>query len=256
MTLQDIFDELTYGELSQLAVGGRDSAEPEIAEEDRPGLVRHVGTALTAIYTRFRLREKSVFVQMVPGKTTYVLHQKFLINNTTSDEPVKFLLDSEDDVFDGSLLKVESVNALAAELDVAQRGDDPYVALPLNEVGNFRSVRTPSTLILQIPDYYHTEQDQPLKLRVDYRAVHPPLDIPLAVAAPIAVEIELPDAYLQALLYNVASRIMNPVGMSEEFHSGNSYYAKYENECARLELENVQIDNMQANTNFERQGFV
>jgi hypothetical protein len=47
---------------------------------------------------------------------------------------------------------------------------------------------------------------------------------------------------MQALMYFVASRAHNPAGMSNEFHAGNTWYAKYEGECMRLKLENYEID--------------
>ena len=67
---------------------------------------------------------------------------------------------------------------------------------------------------------------------------------------------ELPDAYLEALLYFVASRINNPIGMTNEFHAGNSYAAKYEQECARLEMLNLEVDQGYQNTRLRAGGWV
>lgn len=259
MTLQDLFDELTYGELSQLATGGRypddPDSDPEIPEKDRPGIIRHINTALTAIYTRFRLHEKTVFVQLTPGKLSYVLDKQFVISNTSSGAPLKYLVDSEDDRFDNSLIKVEKVSVLRTALGFPEDPRRQYQVLDLNQPTNPYAIRTPSLKTLLVPEDFGLQTDEPVKLKVDYRARHPTIDFDLAVAAPIAVEIELPATHLQALLFHVASRIMNPTGMVEEFHSGNSWYAKYEGECARLESEGVQIDNHGENTNFQRQGF-
>ncbi len=258
MNLQDIFDELTYGELSQLAGGGRyDTATsvPEISEDNRPQIIRHINTSLTAIYTRFRLREKSVSVQLTPGKSTYVLDRRFAINNTASNVVLKYLVDSEDDTFDDTLLKVEQVSALRTELGLPEHPVQPYQVLALNEPNNPFSVRTPSLKTLLVPDSYGVTFTNPTTLKVDYRAQHPKIDLTVGISAPSIIDIELPATHLQALLFHVASRIMNPTGMVEEFHSGNSYYAKYEGECARLEMENIQIDSMEKNSNFQRQGF-
>ena len=247
MNLQDIFDELTYGELSQLAIGGKDNVERGICEDDRIIIIKHVKTALTALYNRFRLREKSVEIMVSEGKNSYVLHQDFAVSNLSSGAATKYLLDTDDDKFDGSLIKIE---------EVCGSWDNKYERLPLNDVGNAYSVRTPSNRTLLLPATYMQHAIPPDKVRVDYRANHPPIDSDLAIAAPMAVEIELPVTHLQALLFHIASRIMNPTGMIEEFHSGNTYYAKYEGECARLEVENNQIDNMaNRNSNFDRQGF-
>ena len=256
MTLDDIFQELTYGELSQLAVGGRDNEEPAIAEEDRPQIIRHINTALTAIYKRFRLREKQVWVQLTEGKSGYVLDSKFRIANTGSSEPVKYLVDSEFDVFDDSLLKIEQVKAFRTELGLPLSHQTPFIDLKLNEVGDQYSVRTPSLKTLLMPDSFGPHAKSLSQVLVIYRACHPPIDQEMGLYAPMEVPIELPSTHLQALLFHVASRIMNPTGMVDEFNAGNTWYAKYEGEVKRLAEENIQIDNMQENTNFERQGFV
>ena len=256
MNLQDIFDELTYGELSQISIGGRENEEPGICEKDRPALIRHINTALTAIYTRFRLSQKELDVLLTPGKSTYVLDRKFLINNTASSAALKYLVDTEDDLFEDSLIKVESVWALREELGMRELKNQPYQELILNEQNNPYSVRTPSIKTLLVPDHFDHEDHVLSRLRVKYRARHKPIDLNVGASAPLAIEIELPATHLQALLFHVASRIMNPSGMIEEFNAGNTWYAKYEGEAARLELENVQVDNMQSNNNFSRQGFV
>ena len=256
MNLEDIFQELTYGELSQLAVGGRDQDEPEIAEQDRPQIIRHISTALTAIYKRFRLREKQVWVQLTEGKSGYVLDSKFRIANTQSSEPLKYLVDTEFDTFDDSLLKVEDVKAFRTEMDLPISHQTPYVSLKLNETDHPYSVRTPSLKTLLMPDQFGPHVKTLSQVLVTYRANHPPLDRELGFYAPMEVPIELPVTHLQALLFHVASRILNPTGMVDEFNAGNTWYAKYEGEVKRLAEENIQIDHMQDNTNFERQGFV
>ena len=257
MTLQDLFDELTYGELSQLAIGGRlDSGEPEISEADREGLILHINSALTALYSRFRLREKSVRVELTQDKSTYVLHSRFSRRNTRSTELVKYLIDTGDDEFDDQVLKIESVEALRAELNMPEHPSKLWHVLQLNEAMNPYAVRTPSPNTLLIPDSFGPDKVTPKTLRVNYRANHPPIDKYRGVAAPTAVTIELPKTHWQALLFLVASRVTNPSGMNQEFHAGNSWYAKYDSECKTLENQNMQIDNMGQTTHFERQGFV
>ena len=69
-------------------------------------------------------------------------------------------------------------------------------------------------------------------------------------------EIELPYSHLEALLYFIASRVHNPIGMANEFHAGNSWAAKYEHECVRLEQLNLRVDQGEDNTNFCRNGWI
>jgi len=249
MTLQDIFDDLAFGELSQLAVGSQNrdipSTDPQICESDRPGIIRHINLGLNALYKRFRLAEKSVEILLQENKSSYILNSRFAQTNIGSNEPVKYLLDS-DDTFDDTLLKVEDVYAWMG---------DCWKLLQLNETNNPTSLRTPTMFTLVVPDDYGL-QVVPEKLKVKYRAAHRMLDPQIATYSAMEEIIDLPSTHLPALLYYVASRIMNPVGMIEEFHSGNSYYAKYEAECQRLEGENFQIDDQEMNSNFCRQGFI
>lgn len=73
---------------------------------------------------------------------------------------------------------------------------------------------------------------------------------------PSEVDVELPDMYLEALIYFVASRVMNPIGMNEEFHAGNNYAAKYEEECQRLEVKDLNLTDGATNWGVQRKGFV
>ena len=258
MTLQDVLDQLTYGELSQVEQGGLQNTDengdsaPGMNESQVQRTLGHVQLGLTALYKRFRLREKQVNIRLVPDKVNYVLKAEFVASNTASDVINRYLIDT-DDPFDAVLLKVEDVFAVNPN-PLADKYEREH-KLPLNRPGNMHTVKTPSMHILQIPDHFGLEYE-PEELRVVYRASHPTLDQYTAVAAPIAIPIELPTTHLQALLYYVASRVMNPIGMVQEFHSGNSYYAKYESECQRLELENLQIDDQAENHHFHTQGFI
>ena len=256
MTLQDVLDQLTYGELSQVEQGGLQNvdadgnASPGMNEEQVQRTLGHVQLGLTALYKRFRLRRKEINVRLVADKVSYILNSDFAVSNTSSSVINRYLIDTLDP-FDATVLKVEEVYALNPDVTARERERK----LSLNQPGNEHGVLTPSMDMLQIPDTFGCDW-VPEELRVVYRASHPSLDQYLAVAAPIAIPIELPSTHLQALLYYVASRVMNPIGMVQEFHSGNSYYAKYESECTRLEMENFQIDDLSENHYFHQQGFI
>ncbi len=66
----------------------------------------------------------------------------------------------------------------------------------------------------------------------------------------------MPYSHLEPLLYYVASRINNPIGMANEFHAGNSYAAKYEKSCQELEMVNLRVDQGSQNTKLRQKGFV
>ncbi len=62
MYLQEIFDSLRYGELSQLAVGGA-CENGDIDIEDKRKIASHVQLGLTALFARFRLKESRVIIK-------------------------------------------------------------------------------------------------------------------------------------------------------------------------------------------------
>ena len=254
MTLNDIFQHLTYGELSQVAQGGAsnpviyEGEAPQMNESQRAQNTGHIELALTALYKRFLLRRKTVTVLLQPGQSVYILDQRFTVSSTTSSELIRYLSDANDPM-DAEVMKIEEVHA------VGINGLEPFdMPASLNDHTKPGSVLTTGMNILTVPDAFPCET-QPTTLRVVYRSAHPKINTDNAVYAPEVEPIELPSTHLQALLYYVASRVMNPVGMVEEFHSGNSYMAKYEAEAKRLEGENMQIEDVSDNPHWERNEF-
>lgn len=71
MELQNIFDQLTYGELANLSIGGADSGG--ISEANTPKVISHINLALSALYTKFVLSEKELVITIEDGVTEYAL---------------------------------------------------------------------------------------------------------------------------------------------------------------------------------------
>lgn len=249
MMLQDIFDDLTYGELSQIFIGG-DESTGGVREADKPRIISHIQLGLTALYKRFRLKENEVTIDLQSSQYTYQLHSNFAASNTDSVEAVKYLDDSVD-AFTDRLLKVEEI------FDITD--PDNILDLLVNLRNSKYSIRTPKPTTLVIPEILIDKDGvEPVAttFKVIYRANHDKINPILGQYVAFTEELELPDAFEQALLFFVGSRMMNPVGMANEFHAGNSYFAKYEAECARLEADNYQIDNIGIETKFQDRGFV
>lgn len=246
MKLAEIFAQLRDGELSQVAMGtGEDG---EIREEDYPKLVNHVNLALTALYARFNLKENRLTLALQPDILNYSLNSLFAVANTRSREEIRYIVDSSGAPFKDDILKVERV--LTAD-------DAP---LALNDEADCLSIRTPSTLVLAVPSEI-VDQDSTLPawmktatLTVVYRACHPRLSN--EDVDPIQQEVDLPYPYLEPLLFFIASRVHNPIGMAQEFNSGNGYFTRYEDACLKLEGKNLQIDRGGHNTRLSRGGWV
>lgn len=248
MKLSEIFKQLSYGELSQLKIGG--SGTGSIADEDYDRLVSCINLGLTALHTRFPLKRKSLVLQVVPQQEAYYLNPNFAVSNEASTEATKYLLDSTDDPFLDDILKVEALYTTSG------------LELVLNSRGDPLSAFTPSHGVLTLPEAvyapsastdaaYVTET-----VEVHYRANHPIMEDGVGMYRAEEVDVDLPYQYLQPLLFFVASRMHNALGMVNEFHMGNSFYAKYEMACQELERHNVNIDQMGATNKFSSRGWV
>lgn len=246
MTLQEVFDQLTYGELAQLNIGGAGTGVINATNYTR--VLSHVSLGLTSLYKRFDLKEGRLTVQLDPSISTYSLNRKFATANTRSREPIKYLMDSAVQPFQDDLLKVEQVLT------------DLGVEMALNDRSNPLSVMTPAATTLRVPlpvvlrardlpEWLKTET-----LEVVYRANH--FKIATEDVDPEMVLLELPDAYQEALLYFVASRVNNPIGMSNEFDASSNYAVKYEQTCQQLELQNLQVDRGSAGNKLYDRGWV
>lgn len=246
MTLQDIFDQLALGELSNLHIG----EEGVIQEKDYKKLLLHINLGLNALYKRFLLKEGTLRLQLVEGVYTYKLQRDFAENYLRSVEDIQYIKDTEDNPFNEDILKVERIYS-----------DSGYEFL-INDLGSKYSIRTSSMNTLEVPqdivdkpdtlpDYLKTDY-----LEVVYRASHPKIEYSERRFRPERIAIELPYSHVEPLLLFVASRVHNPIGMQENFHAGNSYAAKYERACQALELQNIKIDNdAQTNSRLVRGGW-
>lgn len=223
MKLQEVFDQLSAGEFSQISIGGQPSGV--INEANQELVVQHINLALTAIYKRFNLREGRL---------------RFSLDNTADTYAVQ-----ADD-----LLKIEQVITDGGTELTLNDNSDPFSC----STPSLNSLRLNPAIALQsegLPDQYKTSG-----LTVVYRANHPRIVVKYGVLNPLIKSLELPYSHLQALLYFVASRAHNPIGMQAEFNAGNAWYAKYEMECQELEAKGLQVQESEQNTRLHRNGWV
>jgi len=235
MILKDIYDQLSFGELRMLFMGSDpDDIEEGLPEDSFIKMLPHIQLGLTALHKRFQLKESQVSIPLVwPAQSVYVLARKKALPKEWADD----------------LLMIKSIYG---ELDGRE------YEIPLNDAGYPDAIRTIAFNTLQLP----TEaEDAPWlletdTLRVVYRANHPRMDVPVANAAPLVTEVYLPDQYLEALCYYVASRLYNPIGMTPgAMHDGNNFFQKYEMACVQLETQGQVIDESNKSTQWARGGW-
>lgn len=247
MKLQEVFSQLASGEFSQLSIGGQDKGV--VNDKNYATLINHVNLGLTALYARFNLKEGRVQLALQPRQRMYALNSAYAVANTKSKEAVRYIIDSAGAPFIDNILKVERIlTDDGTELGLND-GADRYSCHNLD----MTTLRVPVELANQTadtPDFLKTTQ-----LTVVFRANHPAIAIGSGLFDPARVNLELPYSHLEALLYFVASRVHNPIGMSNEFHSGNNYAAKYEAACRMLEGEGLKIDSSGEDDRIRRNGW-
>jgi hypothetical protein len=249
MYLQEIFDQLTYGELSQLSIGGGEAGV--INEANYPRVLQHINLGLTALFKRFTLKEGRVKLMFVPGQTVYPVTSAHAQSNLRSREVNKYLVDTAALPFKDDILKIERVYAdsgLEMDLNV---NNSPYSFY----TPNLTTLRAHPDVVAMLPSL--PEQVKTTGVELVYRANHPKIVISLGMFDPTRVHVQLPDSHLAALLMFVASRAHNPIGVTNEFNAGNNYNAKYEAECQKLEDEDLEVNQGGGNNErFRRRGFV
>ena len=216
MNLKDVIDQLSHGELRNTFMA--DTSDGELTERNKEMLITHVTMGLTALHTRFFLKERTHVVNLVPGTGTYRIN-----------EP--------------DLLRIEAVRDMV---------NDEYL---INVLGEPESLHTSDYRTLDVPLALYEKLESPT-LEVFYRANHLPLGKSVKYLPLDRTEIDLPYTHLEALTLYVASRVMNPVGMSETFHDGNNYAAKYEQACQRIELAGFEISQTGGANKFAVGGWV
>lgn len=237
MLLTELIDHLRTGELSQLYMGV-DGGEVEFTDEHLTRLIGQINLALTALHSRFLLREGKLKLERVPGLSTYVLNSRYAQANNRSRESVRYIMDTANPFLD-DILKIERVY------------DQDGREVGLNDDGDPDGVSTPTHTSLYVPMHLETET-----LTVVYRANHPTIVKNAGFFRPEAVEVDLPMSHVEPLLLYIASRMLNPLSTQNEFHEGNNYAAKYEAACQRIENLNYRIDKVSTVDRITRNGWV
>lgn len=248
MKLAEIFTQLTYGELSQLSLGGTEAGEINESNYDR--VLAHINLGLTALYKRFPLKEGRLTVALQQGRFSYPLNSVYAVNNARSKELVRYIVDAPTAPFKDDIHKVESVWTAGG------------YEFALNDEAELYSLFTPSAAVLRVHSAVVINSPElPAHLKTDtlevvYRANHPILDQNVGSFDPSTYEMELPYSHLEPLLLFVASRVNNPIGMTNEFHAGNSYASKYEQACQQLEVANLRVDQGMQSNRLQNNGWV
>ena len=244
MLLSDLFDQLTYGELSTLSMGSIEGAG--LQECDYPKIIPHINLGLAEIYKRFPIKIREVDVQQDASIQTYFLQSKYAVSNLESVEPIKYIIDTPSNPFTDTVLRIESIfNADGEET----RFTDDAQEYSQTDRESFWLRHTPSYDAIYLP---YPEAGK--LVHVYYRASHPVLET--IGLNPYTTEVDIPVSLLEALLYFIASRILSNINTDGTTGEGNNYMMKFEASCRKVQESNVNNIYNNINNKLDNNGWV
>mgnify|MGYP000020553452 CR=1 FL=1 len=235
MFLSEIFDQLTYGELAQVSIGGNGIGV--IDPEDYRAIVSHINIGLTDLHTRLPLKQDSVIIQQYDYIQTYYLQYKFAQSNNASTESVKYIMDSALKPFRDNVLKVEQVFSEIGEEYVLNDGNQAF------------SVYTPQHDAVVIP---FTDQNNILS--VIFRANHERIVIGDGFN-PGTTAISIPQYLVEPLITYVAARILTGMG-SNYVNEAALLMSKYQLLVRQAETYGLVNSDTLSNEKLENNGWV
>ena len=202
MTLQDILNDLTYGELSShgMCMDGR------IEDVDKPKVISAINAGLLDLYTMFPLLTKELTIIQYSFITQYHLDVKYARTNKESAERFKYIYDSKFEPFIGDNLRIEEA--------FNEVGDQ----LLLNSNNVCLVGMTPDMNTLEIPNPVNTNA-----MFVTYRARHPTVTIDT-----VDLDGSFPHHFRNALLAFVGSRVYSGGTSQEQVAKSQELLQKYE----------------------------
>lgn len=235
MLVSDLFRRLSLGELSNLSIGNDGAGT--IKDAAKPKLILHANDSLRALYSRFVLKEKALFIETRIGQTIYELDAANTVSAVAAGgtgDP--YIIDTVLTPFLDDVVKVMS----------AYSSDN--VPLVINQSNNPLSIYTPSPDSVQIP----SDIGDGKTVALTYQAYHSDL-----VDDDETQVIILPQVLEPALTSHIAFQIYDNMNTGESQANADRFIGRYENICARVEhsdLMNAGLSDFA--TKFQKNGWV
>lgn len=234
MFLSDVFEQLNYGELRNLHIGGANDSGIQV--DNYPDIISHINLGLTSLHKRFPLRLEEAIIQQYRHISTYHLRSEFA-KTSDSTQPVKYIMDTPLMPFNPNILKIEQV--------FSEFGEER----PINDSNSTWSVYVPAYDTVVIPF-----NDMDNAFSVVYRANHD--RISATGINPSTVELTIPDSLLEPLLMFVTNRVVSSMGGLENQNEASVYLQKYELACNEINSLGLLNRDLNSNTKLEMNGWL
>ncbi|MGL4616509.1 MAG: hypothetical protein ACRCVV_21980 [Shewanella sp.] len=220
-SLKQLYEDLNYGELSQIDLTGVDSG-CECGEFDdlaKRRVISHLNFALIALYTKFPIREKEVTIQLYPHISQYFFDYKYAKSNTESTEIYKYIEDTPSNPFKCDVLRIEDCY------------DEAGYQLCINSLNEPHSIFTPDYTSIQVPF-----SGGDFAISVIYRAAPTRIEYGVDESAKV---IEVPVYLYEALLYYITYRVHKTRSNQEAQAEALRALQLFDAKCVEVETRNL-----------------
>lgn len=236
MYLSELFNHLSYSELTQLSVGG----EPQgvINSANQANIITHLNLGLLELYKRFPIKLNSVSIQQTLGITNYVLDSSYAVTNPKSTDDVafpKYIIDSAEAPFTDDVLMIDRIV------------DELNEELPFNDENYSNSIITLDYNVINVP-----EPELEYLITVSYRATPPKIAIDTFDAD--TTQIPIGSQYLEALINFIAYRCF--ASFSQNSPETVNYYQRFEMACNLIRREGLVYKDLPRNVRLDNQGWL
>lgn len=236
MNIEQLYQDLSHGKFSNIALGG--DGNGTILEASKPKIILAANEALLRLHTKFVLKEDNLLLEMVDHITNYHLSKKFaesasFLGSTT--QPYLYIKDMGSEPFQDDVIRILSVQ------------DQFGYIFPLNDEGQLNSVFTPQGNVLQVP---RPEEGKPLI--VLYQARHRKL-----LGDDESQEIELADCLHEAMRCYIAYHVYSGINTQEATLKAQEHLSMYEALCQEAVEQDLVSTSLSVTSNrFNKRGWI
>ena len=218
LTLKEIFDDLSYGEFSSMAVGNA-RTQPGITPDSYPRMTNLVNSALLDLFTRFKFKTKELDLHQKLGKTYYYLRTSHVGSPLTGGDEI-YLDGTKEEELNNDIIKILEA--------YDEEGNRVYI----------NDHRYPDDIFMSQMDVIQLKDTgTPRIISFVYQASYPKI-VMTSNFDPGAVQLEIPSSIKTAILVHVASRLFTgKAGSGGEGQPSmtSTFLYRYEGECRRIQ---------------------
>lgn len=233
LVLQDVLDALASSELVNLSV----VQDGEVVEEKLFQVVNAIHLGLIKLYTRFKLKRGFLLLNVTTNHNVYEL----ISDNATSVDSSGYILDWDNPYQDDLLEIIEITDPMN---DTLRFDGSAGITLLKPNMLKFKYINHTGTYIIE---YVALPTNLIKGTFLNDGSIN------------YAARLELPEAYLNALLCFVAARFYSPVGVAMDSNRNSmdmNYLQRFEQECQLLEAKGIDVDSNQDSDVFMQRGFI